>query len=315
MSHSTQPWVEKYRPDSLHNIVLDAINKKIVKNILKIKLFPNLLFYGPPGTGKTTTILNLITDYQKKTTGCNKGLIIHLNASDERGIDIIRNLILDFANSIGLFQNGLKFVILDEIDSMTKSAQQALKILIQNITTPTRFCLITNYISRVDASLRNYCVSMRFNQLPPSSIYRTLSKINTNENIGMTKIQLQSIQKKYKSDMRSMINYMQTMQTNIQNIVIDGVWARLTELLEEDAKTDNILNYIDSTILLYNLNIQEFLKGYFNYIIRNNTPYINAKLLKFIENILHNCSSKSIFIKKYFVTQMKDIIIKPNDCK
>ena len=163
MDKLTEPWVEKYRPNTLDDIVLDSVNTTIIRNIIKTNTFPNVLFYGPPGTGKTTTILNLITDYQKNTTGYNKSLVIHLNASDERGIDTIRNVISEFAGSNGLFKNGLKFVILDEIDSMTKIAQQALKILIQNINTPTRFCLITNYLSKIDLSLRNYCVSMRFN--------------------------------------------------------------------------------------------------------------------------------------------------------
>ena len=85
----TVPWVEKYRPTDFDNIVLEPINQKLFRNILDKNYFPNLLFYGPPGTGKTTTIINLINEYQNihyKAT--NKNLVIHLNASDERGIDI-----------------------------------------------------------------------------------------------------------------------------------------------------------------------------------------------------------------------------------
>ena len=93
------PWVEKYRPTDFEDIVLDPYNYKIMKNIIKGNNFPNLLLYGPPGTGKTTTIINLISDYQKVNKQVNKELIIHLNASDERGIDIIRNHISLFVNS------------------------------------------------------------------------------------------------------------------------------------------------------------------------------------------------------------------------
>ena len=82
--------------------------------------FPNLLFYGPPGTGKTTTIINLIDKYQEKYHQKRKGLKIHLNASDDRGIDIIRNQINNFVNTKILFGNGMKFIILDEVDYMTK---------------------------------------------------------------------------------------------------------------------------------------------------------------------------------------------------
>ena len=125
------PFCEKYRPNNFEEIVLDSLNKKILKNIIETKYFPNLLFYGPPGTGKTTTIIKLISAYQKKMNNTNKDLVIHLNASDERGIDIIRNQINYFVNSKPLFNNGMKFVILDEVDYMTKNAQQALKYLLQ----------------------------------------------------------------------------------------------------------------------------------------------------------------------------------------
>ena len=125
------PWVEKYRPESFDDIVLDNSNRHILKNIIEQNYFPNLLFYGPPGTGKTTTIINLINLYQAKYNQQKKELVIHLNASDDRGIDIIRNQINQFVNSKGLFTTGIKFIILDEVDYMTKNAQNALKQLLQ----------------------------------------------------------------------------------------------------------------------------------------------------------------------------------------
>ena len=125
------PWVEKYRPSSLNDIVLDEFNREILENIIETDHFPNLLFYGPPGTGKTTTMINLINSYQVKHNQKNKDLMVHLNASDERGIDIIRNQIYQFVNSKPLFNTGTKFIILDEVDYMTKNAQYALKCLLQ----------------------------------------------------------------------------------------------------------------------------------------------------------------------------------------
>ena len=124
---NSTPWVEKYRPSCFEDIVLDPLNKILLKNIIDNNYFPNLLFYGPPGTGKTTTIINLVNVYQEKMNLKNKGLMIHLNASDERGIDIIRNQINSFVNSKSLFGDGMKFVILDEVDYMTKTAQIALR--------------------------------------------------------------------------------------------------------------------------------------------------------------------------------------------
>ncbi len=135
---SNIPWVEKYRPDNFNKIGLDADNKIIFNNMLNNKYIPNLLLYGPPGSGKTTTIINLINKYQENNNELNKSLIIHLNASDERGIDIIRNQINNFVNSNCLFIKGTRFVILDEVDYMTKNAQQALKYLIEDNNTNIR---------------------------------------------------------------------------------------------------------------------------------------------------------------------------------
>ena len=180
------PWIEKYRPDKFENIVLDEINQSLLKNIIETNHFPNILFYGPPGTGKTTTIINVINSYQEKYNQKNKDLMIHLNASDERGIDIIRNQISQFVNSKCLFNKGLKFVILDEVDYMTKNAQQALKYLLQKYPDNVRFCLICNYISRIDESLQNEFMRCRFNKLPKDKVFGFIKKIIINESIDIT---------------------------------------------------------------------------------------------------------------------------------
>ena len=109
------PWVEKYRPSSLNDIVLDELNREVLENIIETSHFPNLLFYGPPGTGKTTTMINLINTYQVKNNQKNKDLMVHLNASDERGIDIIRNQI--HALIIQLFRIITWFVIIFVLSS------------------------------------------------------------------------------------------------------------------------------------------------------------------------------------------------------
>jgi len=190
---------------------------------------------------------------------------------------------------------------------MTKNAQQALKILIQNIRTPTRFCLITNYLSKVDISLRNYCVSMRFNQLPIFNILQTLTKINIEEKIGLDGNQLETIQKKFCSDMRSMINYMQMIQINIQTVITDNVLGTITDCLINNTKKD-MLNLFDTIVLTYNISVIEIIKAYFTYIIRNHKEYVSNDLLAFIEKLLHcNCTSYSL-IKHYFIIHMKILL-------
>ena len=160
------PWTEKYRPNKFDDIVLDPTNKKIFLTMLKNKYFPNLLLYGPPGTGKTTTVINLINEYQKSQNHVNKSLVIHLNASDERGIDTIRNQIYQFVRTKNLFETGYKFVVLDEVDYMTKNAQQALRYLLQNYS--------NNFIIKLIQGV-HYITQKQTNRNPPHSL-----KLNNN---------------------------------------------------------------------------------------------------------------------------------------
>ena len=126
---------------------------------------------------ETTTIINMIDEYHKKYYPGIKGLKIHLNASDDRGIDVIRNQINQFVNTKSLFGNGIKFVILDEVDYMTKNAQQALRYLIQQYSDDIRFCLICNYISKIDKALQNEFIQLCFCNLPKTDIFRFLRHI------------------------------------------------------------------------------------------------------------------------------------------
>ena len=202
------PWVEKYRPNNFDNIVLSDYKRTFFSNIISKKsYFPNMIFFGPPGTGKTTTIINIINSFHSNT---KKPLIIHLNASDDRGIEIIRTHILQFVSSNGLFQTGLKFIILDEIDNMTRAAQLALKYVIEH-TYPlnVRFCLICNYISKIDVSLAQNFLMFRFNTHPIERVYSYLNKILQLESIHLSKDVLYDIINVYESDIRSMINYIQ----------------------------------------------------------------------------------------------------------
>ena len=288
------PWVEKYRPANFKDIVLDKDNKIILNNILKKNYFPNLLFYGPPGTGKTTTIINLINSFQKKTNQVNKGLMIHLNASDERGIDIIRNQINSFVNSKTLFEYGVKFIILDEVDYMTKNAQLALKYLLQEYKQNVRFCLICNYISKIDESLQNEFVRLRFNQLPKNEIRNFLNIININEKLNLTEVHIESIQNNYKSDIRSMINYMQSNQLAITNtnVISNDVFNNIICLINKK-NFKNFYHELQSISILYNIDIKNIIKDYFNYIIRYKSEYITDNLLNIIEYILHNPESNN----------------------
>ena len=296
MSSSGIPFVELYRPKIFEDIVLDPLNKQILKNIIETSYFPNLLFYGPPGTGKTTTIINLINAYQAKLNIKNKDLIIHLNASDERGIDIIRNQINFFVNSKPLFHTGMKFVILDEVDYMTKNAQQALRYLLQNYTGNVRFCLICNYISKIDEGLQNEFIRLRFNQLPKDDIIQFLNHISESEKLNISLKSLSCIQKLYKSDIRSMINFMQSNQdiVKLQNnepilyIIDSDVWENIIEMILKRENIEVVKNYIHKISTEYNIDKKNIINDFLNYIIRNKSKYVSKDFLNFVENLMHS---------------------------
>jgi DNA polymerase III delta prime subunit len=311
---SSIPWTEAYRPTNFDDIVLEPLNKRILTNIIETGYFPNLLFFGPPGTGKTTTIINLINTYQEKHGQKNKGLMIHLNASDERGIDIIRNQINQFVNSKSLFNTGMKFVILDEVDYMTKNAQQALRYLLQNYTNGVRFCLICNYISRIDEGLQNEFIRLRFNQLPESDIITFLSSISKAEKLSLTEKSLNLIQKLYKSDIRSMINFMQSNQ-NVNpediNIIDIDVWENLYMSIQLKSEINMIVTKINNISVKYNIDKKNIIKDFFNYIIRNKYKEIGNKLpkyLNFIENIMHFEDCKNSYYVHYSISRLSSLI-------
>jgi replication factor C subunit 3/5 len=317
MTNSGVPFVETYRPKNFDDIVLDPLNKQILHNIIESSYFPNLLFYGPPGTGKTTTIINLINAYQTKLNMKNKDLVIHLNASDERGIDIIRNQINLFVNSKPLFNDGMKFVILDEVDYMTKNAQQALRYLLQNYSYNVRFCLICNYISKIDEGLQNEFIRLRFNQLPKNDIINFLKHISISENLNFSDYSLSSIQLLYKSDIRSMINFMQSNQDIVKiqnttdyifNIIEDTVWESIIEKIKKRESINNLCSYVHKISIDYNIDKKNIIKDFLNYIIRYHSEYVNSDFLNFIENLMHSQNQNNNIIINYSLSRLSSFI-------
>jgi len=307
-ANTTIPWIEKYRPSNFDDIVLDDINKQMFKNILSQNYFPNLLFYGPPGTGKTTTIINIIKAFQNNNNDDANGSIIHLNASDERGIDVIRNHIQQFVKSKNIFKSGLKFVILDEVDYMTKNAQNALKYLIQSYTTNVRFCLVCNYISKIDYSLQNEFICARFNQLPKNEIYKLIQTIVTKERLCLKENTIHTIMHNYNSDIRSMINYIQLNQNIIEwndNIITDVIWEKMNEILIDTQTEEKIVifkEYIHDVSIKYNTDKKCIMKDYFNYLIRIHPENITDDFLNIVEITMHS--------KEYHINNVVDYIVR-----
>ena len=312
MTKESSPWSEKYRPSEFNDIVLDPLNRKIFEKILEKRKFPHMLFYGPPGAGKTTSADNLIRKYQSLYSRVNKENIIHLNASDERGIEVIRTQIHQFVKSKNMFETGYKFVVLDEVDYMTKNAQQALKNLLQSCLNNVRFCLICNYICKIDDSLKNEFICIRFNQLPKNEIYTFIQKIAVQEHMEIQEETIQSIQKMYHSDIRSMINFIQLHQENTgfeKFIIVDTMWLHLHELFSDQAQVDTkspdrIKKWIRETSIRGNLDIKTIIKYYFNYMIQHHPKFIVPSYLNIMENIVHNYDTNTDYILFYFIEHM-----------
>jgi replication factor C subunit 3/5 len=310
------PFVEKFRPQNMTDIVLDPLNRQIFDNIISTGYFPNILFYGPPGAGKTSTIINLINAYQEKMDQKHKGLMIHLNASDERGIDIIRNQINQFVNSKTLFNEGMKFVILDEVDYMTKNAQQALRYLLQNYNNNVRFCLICNYISRIDEGLQNEFLRIRFNQLPEEDIHAFLLKIVISEKLNLSTNSLKLIQQLYNSDIRSMINYIQSNQNikeNEINIISENVWHNLYNQFARGDNIELIAKDVNTISTEYNIDKKNIIKDFLNYIIRKKMEIITEPFLRFIENIMHVQECKTSNYIYYSLLRLMSFIPKDTE--
>lgn len=295
------PWVEKYRPNVYENIILHKHNKTIFDNILLEGSFPHMLLYGPPGTGKTTTIMNFIKSFLEKHYTYNKELVIHLNASDDRGIDIIRNQINTFVHSKNLFSDGFKFIILDEVDHMTKNAQQALRSFISfpNV----RFCLICNYISSIDKNLRNECISIRFHSLPKESILNLLQYICIKENKTYTKTWLYEIIRTYHSDIRSMINYIQScneITVLLTNEHLQNIIHKATDL---KFPIENIIEYIDELCCDCMCSFDYIFISLCKYILNR---YHELRIFKEIKQIVHKNNVSNEFRLKYLVYMIRN---------
>jgi len=286
--NSSINWNEKYRPNNLEKIILSNYNKLLINNIIDKNYFPNLLLYGPPGTGKTTTVINLINSYLSKYYSDNKKQIVHLNASHERGIEIIRNNLYTFVVSDNLFFEGPKFIILDEVDYMTKSAQLALKYLIEYYSNyNVRYCLICNYITKIDNNLQSYFCKLKFNNIPFEEIHTFLSNICINEKLTLSTDYLYHIIYLFKNDIRAMINFLQLNNNNIIYFMDTHVYEKLYSInLQGDYEIFK-KNFI-AMEKKYKFNYIEFIKMYIFNILKNNIHNISDTKINCIEFFVYN---------------------------
>ncbi|PFH51797.1 hypothetical protein AMATHDRAFT_141794 [Amanita thiersii Skay4041] len=200
------PWVEKYRPVTLDDVVSHKDITATIEKFIEKNRLPHLLFYGPPGTGKTSTILAVARriygpGYRKQ--------IFELNASDDRGIDTVREQIKQFAETRTLFAKGYKLIILDEADMMTQAAQAALRRIIELYTKNVRFCIICNYVNKIIPAIQSRCTRFRFSPLPVVEVEKRINGVIASENVRITDEGKRALLKLSKGDMRRALNVLQ----------------------------------------------------------------------------------------------------------
>jgi replication factor C subunit 3/5 len=164
------PWVEKFRPYELSQIISNNEIINTLKDYVKIKYLPHLLICGPSGTGKTSVIVATA----KELYGSSFSIMtMHINASEERGIEVIRNKVKDFVMTKNFSPNEIPFklVILDEADAMTISAQGMLRRMIEDFTGNARFCLLCNKLKNIDPAIQSRCTNFRFAPLNSEDIF------------------------------------------------------------------------------------------------------------------------------------------------
>ena len=232
-------WTEKYRPKTISEIKGQQEITSRLDAFVKTKNFPHLLFAGPAGTGKTTAALAI----SRQLYGDNwKDHILELNASDERGIDVVRSTIKEFARTLA-FNTGFKIIFLDESDALTSDAQQALRRTMEKYTKTTRFILSANYSSKLIEPLQSRCVIFRFRPLSNEKIKERLKLIIEQEKLQADEKSLDAVIYVAQGDLRKAINILQASASLGEKITDEIVYN-----VSSRARPEEITNMLNSAL-------------------------------------------------------------------
>jgi len=231
-THINLPWVEKYRPNALKELISHEDIISTIRTFISQDKLPHLLFYGPPGTGKTSTILACAKELY--TPQEFSSMVLELNASDARGIGVVRGQILNFASTRTFMNKGYKLIILDEADAMTNDAQNALRRIIGKYTENVRFCLICNYLSKIIPAIQSRCTRFRFGPLHVDQIMPRLEHVAQSENVNLTETGKEALIRLAKGDMRKVINILQSCSMAFDEVSEDTVYTCVGHPLRSD---------------------------------------------------------------------------------
>ena len=238
MANSTEVWTEKYRPHKFEGLVGQEEIVKRVKSLTNSMNIPHLLFAGPSGTGKSTLALIIARELFGEAWREN---FLELNASDERGIDVVRQKVKDFARTKALGDVPFKVIFLDEADALTQEAQQALRRTMENYTSTCRFILSCNYSSKIIDPIQSRCVVFRFQLLEKKDIKKRIDLITQTEGLTITPEAFDVLYEASGGDCRRVINFLQATSSISPNITPDLISTIISQAKPSDVKV--VLEY------------------------------------------------------------------------
>jgi len=251
-------WTEKYRPHTLDEIIdQDEIVARL-KSFVKAKNVPHCIFAGPPGTGKTTAALCLAHDLYGENY---REYIMELNASDERGINVVRETVKTFARTKPMGEVTFKLLILDEADNMTDDAQQALRRTMERYTETARFILIANYSGKIIEPIQSRCAPFRFTYLPAEAVAKRIRYICEKENVEITDDGVETILELSGGDLRKTLNILQTAASTGKTITADLVYAVVGKANPADIR-DMMLTALSGDFLNARNKLRELTRKY-----------------------------------------------------
>jgi len=226
-------WAEKYRPESLKDVINQTHVTERLKAFVKGKNVPHCLFAGTAGTGKTTCALAMAYDLYGKNWRAN---VLETNASDERGIDVVRHKIKDFSRMKAIGNVPYKLVILDEADALTRDAQQALRRTMENFTRTARFVLICNYSSRIIDPIQSRAAIFRFKPLSEGDQKKFVDRIVKGEKLKISKSGIEGVLALAEGDLRRVANLLQASASLKKNITEDVVYEAASMAKPKDVE-------------------------------------------------------------------------------